>query len=380
MIKDEHKVIIFSFVAGLSLWVIDAVVDSFVFTEGIFLDSLILGASAHELYFRSFYLVSFVLFGMVISRLLARHKKADEALDKSARFLNTIFDSIIDPFIILDKDFRIVRANEAYAQMKNIPVKELTGKKCHEITRGREEICDDCVVNKTFKSADPCAKEKQAILPDGSVEWVEIYTYPILDQNGSISHVIEYVRNITERKRAEEERKRLIEKLEFLSITDSLTGLLNRRVVIERLNSEIERVKRYGFDLSLILCDLDYFKEINDTYGHNTGDEVLKIVSWILKESVRAADIVGRYGGDEFLLILPETSIKGAEDMAERIRLSVQDTEFPAGNGKSVRTTLSLGITNFQGGRADIHDLINRIDNALYTSKRAGKNQVYTIV
>lgn len=264
--------------------------------------------------------------------------------------------------------------------MKDIPVKELTGKKCYEITRGRNIICDDCVVNKTFQSTDPCAKEKHTSLPDGSEGWMAIYTYPILDEEGTISHVIEYVRDITDRKLAEEERKRLIEKLEFLSITDSLTGLLNRRVVIERLNSEIERVKRYGFDLSLILCDLDYFKEINDTYGHNTGDEVLKIVSGILKESVRAADIVGRYGGDEFLLILPETSIKGAEDMAERIRLAVQDTEFPAGNGKSVRTTLSLGITNFQGGRADIHDLINRIDNALYTSKRAGKNQVYTIV
>ncbi|MEW6110384.1 MAG: GGDEF domain-containing protein [Nitrospirota bacterium] len=379
MIKDEHKVIILSIIAGIAIWILDSAIDSFVFLHGSFWELLLFDLSLHEIYFRFLFFASFILFGIVVSKLISKRQKTEEELGKSVKFLDMIFDSIRDPFIILDRDFRVVKVNEAYAHMKDLHDNDLIGKRCYEITRGRDTVCDDCIVEKTFISADPCVKEKRSAMQGVQETWFEIYTYPIQTKNGSVTHVIEYVRNITERKKIEEERERLIQQLEFLSTTDSLTGLLNRRMLIKRLNSEIDRARRYGLELSLILCDLDYFKEINDTYGHNAGDSVLKSISSIFSELARKPDIIGRYGGDEFMIILPETSIKGAEDMAERIRLRVQSSEFPVVDGKSARTTMSLGITHFKGGEVDIYDLINRIDKALYTSKRTGKNQVYTL-
>jgi diguanylate cyclase (GGDEF)-like protein/PAS domain S-box-containing protein len=305
----------------------------------------------------------------------------EEELGKSGRFLNTIFDSIKDPFSIVDREFRIIRANEAYAVMRNKEVKGLIGTRCYESLHNRSSVCDDCVVKKTFESADPCAKDKLLVFPDGADVWVEIYTYPILDENERVSHVIEYTRDITDRKKAEEERRRLIEKLEFLSNTDVLTGLLNRRALIGRLEYEIDRAQRYGAELSLILCDLDRFKEVNDSFGHAEGDRALRIVSEILKCSLRKSDIVGRYGGDELMIVLPDTSIRGAEDFAERLRHAVEHTSFQTISGKSVAMSISLGVTGLDLHERDAgHDaLVRRADTALYHSKKKGRNTVCVV-
>jgi diguanylate cyclase (GGDEF)-like protein len=237
------------------------------------------------------------------------------------------------------------------------------------------------VVKKTLESADPCAKDKRLGFLDGTEAWVEIYTYPIFADDGCVSHVIEYTRNITERKRAEEERQRLIEKLEFLSNTDVLTGLLNRRALIARLEYEIDRAQRYGTELSLILCDLDRFKEINGSFGHDEGDRALRIISEILKGCLRKSDVVGRYGGDEFMIILPGTFAKGAEEFAERLRHEVEQTGFQTISGKSVPMSVSLGVTGLFPNEADAgHDaLVRRADSALYNSKKKGRNTVCVV-
>jgi|Deesub1362A_J573_1020465.scaffolds.fasta_scaffold00013_17 diguanylate cyclase (GGDEF)-like protein/PAS domain S-box-containing protein len=309
-----------------------------------------------------------------IIRDITERKRAKEALQKSEKFLSTIFDSIRDPFSIVDRDYRIVRVNAAYAQIKNKPIETLVGKKCYEILYGRDSVCEDCVVEKTFSSSDPCAKDKRITLPDGAEIWLEIYTYPLFNEEGVLTHVIEYTRDITTRKKAEEERKRLIERLEHLSRTDGLTGLLNRRALLDKLEYEVDRAKRYGSELSVILCDVDSFKEINDTYGHAAGDKILRAVSETLSESLRRTDIAGRYGGDEFMLILPETSINGAVNFAERIRLALGDKEFQF-TDKRLTTSLSLGVTSLREND-DTDTLIKRADIAMYASKRSGKNKV----
>jgi diguanylate cyclase (GGDEF)-like protein/PAS domain S-box-containing protein len=316
-----------------------------------------------------------------ISHAMTEYRMAEEALRESERFLNTIFDSINDPFSIVDRNYRIVRANEAYAQMRGKHVSDMIGRRCYELLENRRSICGGCVVKKTFDSSDPCAKDKRLTSPDGGDTWVEIFTYPILDDGGAVSHVIEYTRDITGRMRSEEEKRRLIGKLEYLSSTDMLTGLLNRRALLDKLAYEAGRARRYASDLSLILCDIDYFKQVNDAYGHAGGDRVLRAIAGILKGSLREADMVGRYGGDEFMLVLPQTSTKGAEEFAERVRAAVESADIRIGSGKTVRTSLSLGATSLErsGEYFNINALISQADKALYTSKRTGRNKVCVI-
>ncbi|MEJ2683271.1 MAG: diguanylate cyclase [Candidatus Sulfobium sp.] len=133
---------------------------------------------------------------------IEERKRLEEKLQRSEQFINTAFDSIHDPFIIVDRDYRITRANETYSTMINIPLEALIGRKCHEILYQKSDVCSDCTVSKTFLSGDPCASER-SIVQDGIETWYQIYTYPILAEEGEASHVIEYFRDITERKVAE---------------------------------------------------------------------------------------------------------------------------------------------------------------------------------
>ncbi|MDP2167497.1 MAG: PAS domain S-box protein [Thermodesulfovibrionales bacterium] len=144
-----------------------------------------------------------------LEREIAERRAAEEAMQASVRFFSMIFDSIRDPFNIIDSDYRIVRVNEAYAQLKWKKIEELVGRRCYEVLHGRGIVCDGCVVEKTFNSGDPCAKDKQVLGEGGVDAWVEIYTYPIFDRDLKVSHVIEYVRDITDRKKSEAEGKRL---------------------------------------------------------------------------------------------------------------------------------------------------------------------------
>ena len=311
-----------------------------------------------------------------IIRDITRRKRNEERLRQSERFLNMIFNSIRDPFCIIDNEFRIIRANAAYATLKRKTVDDLIGRKCHAVLENSDTVCEGCVVDKSFNSLDPCVKEKNIETADGSVSWVEIYTYPILEEDGTVSHIIEYTRDITERKRSEEEKHQLIVTLEHLSRTDGLTGLMNRRALTEILTYEADRARRFVSPLSLILCDIDGFKNINDTYGHNVGDRVLQSISATLKTLLRKTDTVGRYGGDEFMLILPETARKGANNLAGKLLAAMQDTDLNLPDGKPLRLSVSIGIAEPLENEEGIDALIKRADDAMYASKQRGKNRI----
>ncbi len=316
--------------------------------------------------------IASVISSVVVYFVLKEQKRTEDALRRSTGFLNDIFDSIQDPFSIFSNDYRMIKVNSEYAALKNRSVEELTGSgRCYEI-EGKTGVCEDCVVQKTMLSANPCAKEKLLLLPDGATRWVEIYTYPLLDANSQVSHVIEYMRDVTDRKVAEEERHQLIEKLERLSKTDELTMVLNKRAIMERLDYELDRARRYNIQLSLIICDLDRFKQINDTFGHAAGDKVLRIMAQALAGSLRKTDIMGRFGGDEFLLILPQTPLEGASEFAERLRQRVQEIKYP--EEITLKTTLSLGIAAYEGS-SDANDMVRRADMALYNAKKSGRNK-----
>jgi two-component system cell cycle response regulator len=166
-------------------------------------------------------------------------------------------------------------------------------------------------------------------------------------------------------------------RLEMLAQTDPLTKVLNRRALVERLSSEMERVRRYNAMLSLLLIDLDHFKAINDTYGHLAGDDVLSEVASLLQRGVRAVDVVARYGGEEFVVILPETAPGGAAAFAERLRELIEGHTFAEKRGGPIRLTTSIGVASFPAFGVDaVDDLFAASDQALYRAKAEGRNRV----
>lgn len=184
-------------------------------------------------------------------------------------------------------------------------------------------------------------------------------------------------------KELEEKNKELMKRnlvLEQMAITDSLTELYNKGYILRRLESELIRSARYNEPISLIMIDIDYFKKINDTLGHITGDNILKKLSEILVKSVRDVDIAARYGGEEFIIVCPNTSVSGAAILAERIRENVQNAIFRSGS-IDIKTTISLGVsslshTSLASGEINASKLIEKADLALYKAKSAGRNKV----
>lgn len=169
------------------------------------------------------------------------------------------------------------------------------------------------------------------------------------------------------------------QRLTELSRTDPLTGLSNRRCLMETLEREMERSRRTGSAMSIIMADLDHFKQVNDTYGHQPGDEVLKAVANLLTHHLRPYDLAARFGGEEFVLVLPGSSLVQAVQVAERIRTTASRLTFAAPTEK-LRLTISLGVTSYPRGRIQtIDDLIREADSALYKAKGEGRNLVAII-
>lgn len=167
-------------------------------------------------------------------------------------------------------------------------------------------------------------------------------------------------------------------RFEVLALTDPLTQTHNRRALMERLTSELERARRYALHLSVLMVDLDHFKAINDSYGHVVGDEVLRGVSRVLQREARAVDIVARFGGEEFVVVLPETGEEGAVALAERIRARVEETPPVTGGEYGwLRVTVSIGVATVPSTRVNSpEELIAVADEALYRAKAQGRNRV----
>ncbi|SFU35755.1 sensor domain-containing diguanylate cyclase [Halomonas korlensis] len=173
-----------------------------------------------------------------------------------------------------------------------------------------------------------------------------------------------------------EERKRLEQELRQQSVTDALTGLYNRRHLIHCLEEELARFHRYGTPFSLVVIDLDYFKQVNDVRGHMVGDRVLKALASIFEKRLRATDIAGRTGGEEFLLILPSTLGDGAERIAETLRQDFAAMTFDDEEGRLFHATLSAGVSTVSPGCARFHLIWAQADKALYQAKMSGRNRV----
>ncbi len=198
---------------------------------------------------------------------------------------------------------------------------------------------------------------------------VQERTQELLQTNTALQAEIE------ERQRVERERERLIAELRTMAETDNLTGALNRRSFFARANQEILRAKRFGRFLAVIMLDIDHFKRVNDTYGHRIGDEVIRSVVASCRSSIREIDFLGRYGGEEFMILAQEVDDQMALLLAERLRESIENMRIMTDKGE-VSVTVSFGIAAIQEDIVDVTALINRADAALYEAKRAGRNRV----
>jgi diguanylate cyclase (GGDEF)-like protein len=171
------------------------------------------------------------------------------------------------------------------------------------------------------------------------------------------------------------ENARLHRIVERQALVDSLTGLANRRSLEETLRVELARAARFHEPVTIVLADLDDFKRINDTYGHAAGDEVLKAFASALRSTVRESDVAGRWGGEEFALVLTGTDADGGARLADRARRTIEEREVQMPNGDFVTVTASFGVASFPEA-AELGEVLAAADSALYAAKREGKNRV----
>jgi diguanylate cyclase (GGDEF)-like protein/PAS domain S-box-containing protein len=203
---------------------------------------------------------------------------------------------------------------------------------------------------------------------DGSGFYASYVVSPLLIEDKQAGSVISF-QDISDRKQMESE-------LERMATQDELTGLYNRRELNRRLVEEIRRADRYSQDFSIWMLDVDHFKRINDDYGHQEGDRVLRIIATNLKQMLRETDIAARFGGEEFTVILSHTSLEQGKQMAQRVRQEMADLEIYLDEGGSFSITASIGVAAYPQHGTTAEELIKAADQALYTAKQKGRNRV----
>jgi len=206
--------------------------------------------------------------------------------------------------------------------------------------------------------------EHRVVSKEGEIKWVSNTSSIQFDEDGNIIRETGFILDITRRKSAEDEREKLI-------IIDPLTEIFNHRFIIEKLPLKIAEAKRYKNPLSIIMFDLDFFKKINDIYGHQVGDHVLTKISKVVKQVIREVDIPVRYGGEEFLILLPNTNFRGALKTAEKIRSTIEELTWVH---SGLKVTVSIGVSSL--GDEDSEELISKTDKLLYKAKKNGRNRI----
>lgn len=198
---------------------------------------------------------------------------------------------------------------------------------------------------------------------------------PLRSSTGKTDHVCLIIYDVTGVAVNKRQLESANTKLQELALRDGLTGLLNRRYWESCLEREFARHQRYDNPVSLVIFDIDHFKRVNDTYGHQTGDEVIRETARITSQLVRETDFAGRYGGEEFVVLLPGTTLDGAAQFAERLRSTIERQQLDY-QGSPLTFTVSLGVATLADDMAGYQALLERADKALYQSKEGGRNQV----
>ncbi len=299
------------------------------------------------------------MFGFVKDKLLATLSSA-------------VVERLGDGIVVIDRHYNIILYNEGAARIFGHAAEDALGRSLNMLLPQRFQLQHDLMINEFSASSAEArqmgerARQIYGIRKDGS-EFIA--SVAIMKINvGSLVHYVAIVRDISENKKTEEELLRL-------AATDPLTGAFNRREMTSLAEQESQRSHRYGRPLSIMMLDLDHFKRLNDTYGHAAGDKALQRFTTLCCNALRNIDVFGRWGGEEFVALLPETDAEGAAVIAERLRKTVNENVLTY-NDHRIVLTVSIGIAQYRADEIAIDGPLSRADMAVYDAKKAGRNQI----
>ena len=265
----------------------------------------------------------------------------------------------------------IVYVNPAFTALTGYDADEVIGHSTRLLHGPKTDPQTVAAVRAAMEAQRPIRVELLNYSCDGEEFWIDTNIVPLRDDHGRVTHFATIGRDLTATKRLQQE-------LLLMASTDPLTGLLNRRRFLEQAESDFQRSQRYQHELAVVMLDIDHFKAINDSHGHFAGDQVLIAMSRATENLLRNTDILGRWGGEEFVILMPETPLAGAAILAERLReelarLAVDTT------GGALRFTISAGVAARGGTDAGITDILQRADSALYAAKHHGRNRIQVL-
>ena len=300
----------------------------------------------------SFTPLTFIITGVILIRGFSRNRLF-ELLPVTAY---EIYRSQDDAVFVVDGSDRVLDLNLAAQNLLAVSHQTHIGHRLHQLIPQASDLLQNC--------EGECRGE---ILLNG--RYFDVRISPLNTLNRGVSGRLLVWRDVTERKGLETA-------LRHLAVTDELTGLYNRRHFFARGDEDIEHAHRYGRPLSLIMVDVDHFKAVNDRHGHEAGDRVLAILADILSSKLRNVDCLGRIGGEEFALLMPETSAEAAGEVARRLLYQVAETRILMPSGESIGVTLSVGLVTLKAHERSMNQFLRRADAALYEAKRQGRNRI----
>lgn len=348
------------------------------------------------------YLAALALSSITLAALLNEIKQSNFRI----RLLDRAISAIDEGVTITDRQQTVVYHNSGFQTLSGYSAKEIQGRNMRFLQpENLDQSLERNQIRKALANEETARVLLQNQRKDGSLFWNDLVITPIKDHNQQVSHYVGIQHDVSEQvatlkelqavKKALEETNRQLEQrvqertqaleksnleLERLASTDVLTGCANRRMATQRIDAEFARARRYQHTFACLLCDLDFFKQINDLYGHATGDLALQNFVQIAQAELRSVDLLARFGGEEFLMVLPETTLEEATNIANRICAAVAknclqdiDTETP------FSFTVSIGVTSLLAEDKHPKEIISRADKALYQAKEQGRNQAFVM-
>ena len=325
---------------------------------------------------------------LVIISDISSQKVMEDALRESEELFRLAFENANVGMCLVDIQGRFLKVNERMCEIFGYSQEEFEKLTVASITHPDYlEITQKLFTRSAKGETDHFSYEKQYLHKTGHVLWGQVSSSLVRNKDGRPRYFISHVQDITERKITESTLRQTKEELEqknqelkwafareqLLARTDALTGVNNRRYFFEVAVHEFSAAARYGHPLTAIMFDIDHFKTLNDTYGHQNGDEMLRLVAQTAKKQLRSADIIARYGGEEFIILLPHTNVKQAYAVAERIRQFIMTLRLES-DRSNAGVTVSLGVAGRDPENDSLDRLIQRADQTMYAAKNCSRN------